>query len=116
LDEGGARHHPGLSPGAQKHNGSLRSLNKIKSRVQRPPSGGLFVGRIYRERATTGSARCDTCLIVVTVANISAAQNAPINAENIKRGSITRSSLFLESPITAALLSGVNPLSFAREP
>jgi hypothetical protein len=52
--------------------------------------------------------------MVVTVAKIRAAQNAPINAENIKRGSITRSSQFLESPITAAPLSRVNPLSFVR--
>jgi hypothetical protein len=38
--------------------------------------------------------RCDTCLTVVTVANIAAAQKAPTNAENIKRG-ITRPRLLL---------------------
>jgi hypothetical protein len=38
---------------------------------------------------STESDRCDMCLIVVIVANIRATQNAPINAENIKRESIT---------------------------
>jgi hypothetical protein len=41
----------------------------------------------------TESVRFDTCLTTVIVANIRAAQNAPINAEKIKRGPITRSSL-----------------------
>jgi hypothetical protein len=59
----------------------------------------------------TGSARFDICLTVVIVANISAAQNAPISTENIKRGSTTHSALF-ENPITPPTLSGVNPLSF----
>jgi hypothetical protein len=36
--------------------------------------------------------------MVVIVANIRAAQNAPINAENIKRGSITRSSSLPRKP------------------
>jgi hypothetical protein len=38
---------------------------------------------------TIGSVRFDTCLVMV--ANISAAQNAPISAENIKRGPTTQS-------------------------
>jgi hypothetical protein len=39
-----------------------------------------------------GSARFETCLIVVTVAKIRTMQNMPAKADKIKRGSITRSS------------------------
>jgi hypothetical protein len=46
----------------------------------------------------TGSARFDTCLTVATAANIKAAQNAPISAENIKRESITRSNSLPRKP------------------
>jgi hypothetical protein len=42
-------------------------------------------------RTMAGSARFETCLTVVIVPNIRAAQNAPISAENIKRGSTTHS-------------------------
>jgi hypothetical protein len=58
-----------------------------------------------------GSARFARCLTVVTVANIAAAQNAPINAEYIKRGSVTNFAPLRQRLITGALFSGVNPLS-----
>jgi hypothetical protein len=49
------------------------------------PPGYAFDASDHPGRATTESARCDTCLMVVIAADIRAAQNAPINAENIKR-------------------------------
>jgi hypothetical protein len=75
----------------------------------------LFGDDFAYGRATTASDRCDICLMVVIVANIRAAQNAPINAENIKRESTTGLQFhFLESPITAVSFKGCQPPNLSR--
>jgi hypothetical protein len=66
-------------------------------------------------RERTGSTRCEICLTVVIVAKMRAVQNAPINAENIKRESMAHSKYNHRKPNYGDRLPQSQSTFFGRE-